>query len=160
MSRTALYSFLGWSDAALEINFDPIEFSNSSSSLQLKLLEILPDNLPTPGDREIGVYVASLGFTGTSNIWLDQLSIQQFLLDLANLEKLRDGTAQIRSISPNEFSLRVGFYDGFKHISFDGYLSERFNGLENRVAFSIRPDTSMLKQYVDELYRLLSRSDS
>ena len=59
-------------------------------------------------------------------------------------------------MSPNEFLLHIGFYDSLGHIYFEGYIAKYFRGNTNKIAFNIRPDTSMLRQYVAQLNHLLT----
>ena len=51
----------------------------NSDFIQLELLEVIPDNLPTPGDRNIRIKINSQDFVGTQTVWLEYDLIQKFV---------------------------------------------------------------------------------
>ena len=131
---------------------------NNCDFIQLKLVEVLPDYLPTLGDRKFSIKVNSRDFLAEiETVWFDYDAIQKFVANINRMEKLRNGEAQITSMSPNKFCLRIGFYDGWGHVFFEGHVGEQYyDGIESKIGFSIRPDTSMFDQYVSQLNLLLT----
>lgn len=128
----------------------------NSDFIELELLEVLPDRLPTFGDRNISIEVKSRGFWGRQTVWLDYYEIQKFISEINVLEEQRKGEANITSMSFNQFLLHIGFYDELGHVYFKGYIAKRFEGNMSKIAFYIRPDTSLLNKYVYELNCLLT----
>ena len=51
----------------------------NSDFIQLELLEVIPDNLPTRGDRNIRIKINSQDFVGTQTVWLEYDLIQKFV---------------------------------------------------------------------------------
>jgi hypothetical protein len=75
-------------------------------------LEIVPDNLvpaedgPTDGVAAY-VRVADHGFSGVVSVHLEHGDVKTFIRELRELERLRQGTAQLRAMSFDEFNMRI-----------------------------------------------------
>jgi len=80
---------------------------NDERSLEIDLahLENAP-SLPSHGDAVLSIRVSSRGFSGESEVWVPGQALSSFCTALVQLERSLKGEAAIRSISPDELSLR------------------------------------------------------
>ena len=125
---------------------------SDSCFLELRLLEIIPDLLPTPGDARFAVKAKTYEFSGANTIWIARRVIDAFLENLIVLERYRKGQAELKSMSPEEFSLRVFFFDKAGPVAIQGCLRKYNVG---RVEFMLTPDTSQLNQLFADFRILL-----
>lgn len=64
------------------------------------------------------VRAAAHGFAGLHDqVWVDGAAAERFRQELAALERVRDGTAELRSMSPDEFVLAVTVLDHAGHVA-------------------------------------------
>ncbi len=82
----------------------------------------VPDGLPTPGDVELRITVCSHGFTGQGSAWIEARCLAAFVDQLRVLEERRQGSAEIESISPGAFRLRIDSLDRRRHLVVSGRL--------------------------------------
>lgn len=94
------------------------------------------------------------GFSGKhSRIWIEENQFKDFLTDLEQLEKNRNGSASIQSISPDEFHLMLYSLDSLGHIGLTlslkkaTYISSRTVYQKTEISFEI--DASCFIQIVE-----------
>ncbi|MGL5078828.1 MAG: hypothetical protein ACRDBG_23775, partial [Waterburya sp.] len=75
--------------------------------LEMIATERVPDHLPTPGDTHFEIRVRSSGFAGQGWMWVEFQSLKRFIEQLRELENQRQGKAEISSMSPGQFWLRI-----------------------------------------------------
>ncbi len=82
----------------------------------------MPQNF---GDIRVSVKVCMSGFFGEyDQVWIEAHGKNRFISALVNLEKTRNGSANIESMSPNEFILNISSIDSLGHMQADILLSK------------------------------------
>jgi hypothetical protein len=92
--------------------------------LEMLVAERIPDNLPTAGDIQVKISMQSFGFSAQGLTWIDRLNLQDFVAQLRQLENKRHGSAELSSISPHEFWLKICSTDSLGHVAIFGRLSQ------------------------------------
>ena len=77
------------------------------SSIQLDVVEWLPDDSPRAGDVRLFVDITSEGFSGRADVWVTGDALDEFVSQLRDLEGQRQGTATLASMSPGALSLEL-----------------------------------------------------
>jgi hypothetical protein len=95
-------------------------------SIEVVAVERVSDHLPTPGDTRLEVAVQSCGFGGRGSAWVEASRMRSFVRHLRELEARRQGKAELVSMSPGEFVLRVGAANRRGHMAVTGRLSRHF----------------------------------
>ena len=73
-----------------------------------------------------------MGFTGEyEDVWIEDATLGTFVEQLVKLANQRSGTAELRSVSPDEFSLRVKSSDKTGHFVAEGELRRTYRGIES-----------------------------
>jgi hypothetical protein len=103
--------------------------------LEVVATDRVPDHLPTPGDTRLSVAIESQGFAGRGSTWVEASRLAAFVAELRELEASRRGAAEVESISPGEFRLRVWATDRAGHVALAGRLSHGGQALEFGFAF-------------------------
>lgn len=116
--------------------------------LEMIATERIPDNLPTPGDTRFEIRVQSFGFAGQGWIWVDALSLRRFINQLRELENKRQGKAELSSMSPDQFWLRIFSTDSLGHMALIGRLSRLEYGLKCQHLLEFGFDPSILPSIV------------
>jgi hypothetical protein len=98
-------------------------------------VESEPAHSPTPGDVSLAVEIVSGGFSGRGAAWVDAQSLNVFIGRLRALDELRNGIAQLDSMSPGEFSLRLYSSDLAGHMAICGRLCRGKHALEFAFGF-------------------------
>jgi hypothetical protein len=131
-----------------------IKFSDKSNFIEISLIDMEQDkSLPSYGDAYISISVESNGFSGKNNLWVESGAISSFCIDLSDLERNRKGEANLTSMSPNELTLKVYFFNSRGHIGVSGKTS--YNALsenasfKHSVEFGFEFDPSQLLDAVD-----------
>jgi hypothetical protein len=118
--------------------------------LEILVAERIPDNLPTAGDIQVKISVQSFGFSAQGLTWIDCLSLQNFVEQLRQLENKRHGSAELSSISPHEFWMKICSTDSLGHVAIFGRLSQSEQGLRynHLLEFGFSFDPSLLPSLV------------
>jgi hypothetical protein len=70
------------------------------------------------GSVRLSVKGSCTGFSGEyTKVWLQPEAIERFEAHLSELERTRQGKAELESISPNEFKLEIFSVDSVGHIA-------------------------------------------
>jgi hypothetical protein len=83
-----------------------------------------PDYSTEPGNTKFEIRVQSFGFTGQGRTWIDALTLKSFTEQLQKLENQRQGEAEVSSMSPDEFWLKIYSTDSLGHMALFGQLSQ------------------------------------
>lgn len=121
--------------------------SEGASRLEMIASERVPDHLPTPGDTRFSIAVSAEAYSGTGSAWIDAEQLAAFVAALRSLESTRIGSAEVESMSPGEFRLRISATDGYGHMEVSGHVSRSGQSLDFRFAFC----PSALPRIVSEL---------
>ncbi|XGV95719.1 MAG: hypothetical protein ACAF41_23625 [Leptolyngbya sp. BL-A-14] len=114
--------------------------------LEMIATERTPDHLPTPGDTRFEIRVESFGFAGQGWMWVDRESLKSFVAQLRELENQRQGEAELSSMSPGQFWLRIFSTDSLGHVALVGQLSR----VEHELKFGFSFDPSALPSIVKD----------
>ena len=96
--------------------------------LLIKLLEVMPTNLPRAGDVHIEAAVTAHGFGGSSTFWIARPALTVFEVALRDLEERRQGVASLEATSPGEFIMRLESVDRSGHMMVGGELARFTTG--------------------------------
>ena len=98
---------------------------DSENYIEIEFVDRVPEGLPTPGDTELSVKVCSDGFCGQTLVWTSADCLANFLNELTELEKRRQGVAALKGlIGEAEFLLRVRSVDRRGHMVIEGRLTK------------------------------------
>lgn len=128
--------------------------NDGNDRLEIIAIECVPETLPTPGDTRFSVDVTSGGFTGSGWAWIDAECLRAFVADLRALEISRNGAAEVESMSPGQFRLRIWATDRAGHVALAGSLSRAKQSLE--FSFSFCP--TLLPGLVSEFAAIVKAS--
>ncbi len=133
-------------------------------SLELKVLEIIPPDLPGAGDLRLEAKARAGDFSGrNATIWVGRPEIGAFLENLGNLVEEGTGSAQLDSMSPAELLLRIEAHGPAGRCQATGYVGRQkpcvHGWCESRVEFAVELDPAQLEATLDRLRRLLSDSE-
>jgi hypothetical protein len=78
--------------------------------------------------------VQSRGFFGEGWAWVEAVSLRAFIDKLRELETHRQGSAELESMSPGQFRLRIWATDTAGHIAVAGRLKNDDQALEFQFA--------------------------
>ena len=106
-----------------------------SNFIELVPTDWVPNGLPTAGDIQISVTVQSQGFAGHGSAWIEAPKLRAFVSQLRQLETSRRGTAEVESMSPGQFRLRLFSTDSLGHMALVGRLSRGEHALEFQFEF-------------------------
>jgi hypothetical protein len=104
-------------------------------SIEVIATDRVPVHLPSAGDTRLAVTVQSRGFTGAVAAWVEAPVLRAFVRQLRELEARRQGSAELASMSPGEFLLRVFACDRVGHMAVTGRLARAGQALEFEFAF-------------------------
>jgi hypothetical protein len=113
-----------------------IEIRQGNDRIELIATDRVADHLPTSGDVELTVMVQSQGFVGDGCHWVEAPHLRRFVEQLRELDSRRNGSAEIESISPGEFQLRILAKDLAGHVAAAGRVSRSNQALEFSFEFS------------------------
>jgi len=133
---------------------------DGDNRVQIVFKEGIPRDLPGAGDAQLHVTVASSGFCGEADVWIEEPELQRFLQSAAEFERGRQGTIEIESMSPDLFRLRIFSVDRKGHLAVSGRLGTMRRGNEggfhtSAIEFEFDFDPSQLVPFVHELRRIL-----
>ncbi|MBE9182755.1 hypothetical protein IQ268_29915 [Oculatella sp. LEGE 06141] len=118
--------------------------------LEMIATERIPDHFPTPGDTRFEISVQSFGFAGQAWMWVDLQSLRSFVNQLQELEKQRQGEAELSSMSPGQFWLRIFSTDSLGHMALVGHLSGHLSRFKHELKFGFSFDPSALPSIVKD----------
>ena len=131
-----------------------IRFSDKTDFLELDLDMQEEDDLPSKGDAYLTIRVASNGYTGENDLWVDHRSFFSFCSALSDLECSRTGEAVLESMSPGELHLRFHSVDSCGHIAVEGLtgydVQREHSRFQHSVQFGFEFDPSQLLEAVKE----------
>jgi hypothetical protein len=91
--------------------------------VEVRLVERTPPSLPGAGDLRLHVGVAFSSFQGEyDEVWVEAAAFQTYLSELQALEERREGSATLKSMSPDELLLRIHSTDRAGHMGVRGQL--------------------------------------
>jgi hypothetical protein len=95
-----------------------MRISNEEKSrfIELSVLESVKENYPS---YRVAISLETENIKSCFNnyIWISEVDIDNFILELESLDKIRKGQAELQSMSPGEFSLFLRAVDTFGHLS-------------------------------------------
>lgn len=75
--------------------------------LELFATEVVPQELPAAGDVRLEVRASADSFCGATSCWVQADEMASFTSALSQFSASLQGTAELRSISPDEFTLSL-----------------------------------------------------
>ncbi len=79
----------------------------SPNFVELLITELVPSGLPSEGDVRIQVKAQIHDFVGSGSCWVEEPNFRSFSVNIDQLFSSFQGSAQLESISPGEFSLSL-----------------------------------------------------
>jgi hypothetical protein len=101
-----------------------MEIRERHNCVTIEPLDRVPANLPSAGDVELSVEVASEQFGGHGFAWVSAPALAAFLVQLRELEARRQGEATVEGLSPWEFRLRIWSVDRRGHMAVGGMVTK------------------------------------
>src|SRR5262249_53666446 len=102
-----------------------MEIRERHNCVIIEPVDRVPADLPSAGDVELSVEVASEHFSGQGFAWIASPALAAFLAQLRELETKRQGEATIEGLSPEEFRLRIWSVDRRGHMAVGGLVTKR-----------------------------------
>ena len=100
-----------------------ISIGDNVNRLELVFLGIVTSRSPDAGDLQIAAAARCGDFSGrTESAWVQAEVWVRFLESLRRLERERQGVADVASMSPTEFALRLGVVDRAGHLAAEGHV--------------------------------------
>jgi hypothetical protein len=132
---------------------------DGQNHLEITVANRVPAIYSRPDEIELSVEVSSNGYSGHGSVWIEAPALTNFLDALDDLERRRQGVAELRGMSPEEFHLRFWNINRRGHIAVSGRLTKSvfletpvpiFQSLE----FVFRFDPTIFQKAVAELRAL------
>ncbi len=101
-----------------------MEIRQGHNCVTIEPVDRVPADLPSAGDVELSVEVASEQFSGHGFAWVAASALSVFLAQLLELETRRQGEATIHGLSPEEFRLRLWSVDRRGHMAVGGWVTK------------------------------------
>ncbi len=135
-------------------------FREGEDFVEIIYRDAVPRDLPGPADVLAHVSVASSGFKGEGDVWIEEPQLQAFLQSAEGFEIRRQGSVEIGSMSPGLFQFRVFSVDRKGHLAISGRLGSVRYGPErglytNAVEFAFEFDPGQLPSFVKELRSMM-----
>ena len=126
-----------------------MEIREGQNCVTIEPVDRVPADLPSAGDVEFLVEVASEQFSGHGFAWVAAPALTVFLAQLRELEETRQGEATIEGMSPEEFRLRIRSVDRRGHMAVGGLVTKRVHKGEgspyrHAVEFGFEVDPTLL----------------
>jgi len=132
-----------------------VRIGTSTEMVEIDCTEFEGAESPARGDLLLVVSVQCAGFTGKIDTWVDHASWSDFLRQLGDLERHRQGRATVESISPGELRLSLRVTDLAGHMAIDGFVGVRESSQEIRLEFSpIQFDPTALPEILRQVSAL------
>ena len=106
-----------------------------ANRLEIVATERVPDHLPTPGDTRFTIAVSAEAYSAAGSAWIDAEALTAFVKELQSVNATRTGFAEVESMSPSKFKLRISVIDQAGHTEASGRLSGAGQSLQFRFAF-------------------------
>ena len=104
-----------------------MEIREGQNCVTIEPVDRVPADLPSAGDVELSVEVASEQFSGHGFAWIAAPAMAAFLNQLRDLEARRQGEATIEGLSQGEFRLRLWSVDRRGHMAVGGLVTKRIH---------------------------------
>lgn len=112
-----------------------MEIREGSDRIEISVAERVPGHLPGAGDVLLKVAVRSREFGGAGSAWVDARTLRSFVGQLRDLGARRQGAAELESMSPREFLLRVFSTDRRGHMAVAGRVAHDGQAVEFEFSF-------------------------
>lgn len=130
---------------------------DAQSSIEINRVESTPPGVQGEGEARFEVKVKAGGFEGRNEkVWTAREEIERFPQSLRQLADSRRGSAELRSMSPDDFIFVVRLVDTSGHIVIEGqvarhyYVATKTVSRTNSIQFSIDFDPSRLPNLLAE----------
>ncbi len=134
---------------------------DDEGELEITVHEVEPPTSMRSGDFWATVRISTLGFGGTNDhVWIAADEFQRFVEGVRVLERERHGQAELGSMSPEDFALRIKVRDRAGHVTASGWVGRASYGrtrepVRVRVGFSFDIDPTRLPDIVVEFESLV-----
>src|SRR6516165_6093241 len=102
-----------------------MEIREGHNCITIESVDRVPIDLPSAGDVELSVKVASQHFCGHGFAWVAAPTLAAFLAQLRELEASRQGEAALDGLLSEEFRFRVWSVDRRGHMAVGGLVTKR-----------------------------------
>lgn len=128
-----------------------MQICEGNNCITIEPVDRVAAHLPCAGDVEISVAVVSEQFSGQSTAWIAAPAMADFLVQLRELEKRRQGEATIEGLSPEEFRLRLWSTNRRGHMAVAGLVAKQiYDGpFRHAVEFGFVLDPTSLPGILD-----------
>jgi hypothetical protein len=136
----------------------------SRNWLQLSIAEQCPPDHPSPGDVRFAISLRfgngrDQTFYARTHAWIHSSELRAFSRDLELLDRTRQGTATLNSMSPGELVLTIAFADSAGHPVVRGQTGRHILNVKQEylwccLPFEIAFDPSLLPPLAEEFQRL------
>ncbi|WP_028111691.1 WapI family immunity protein [Ferrimonas kyonanensis] len=100
-----------------------MKIGTKEEHIEIEELERNPEGSPCAGDVNVSVALALQAFSGSyDGVWLELPEMERFIAELKTLDKKRNGSAKISSMSPDEFSFEIRSSDSLGHMEIEVQL--------------------------------------
>ena len=89
----------------LPVSSNVMRLQSPPNSIELQITEVAPPTLPSAGDVRLEVKASIGAFAGVGSCWIEAQELKSFSVAAHQLYSSLQGTAQLKSMSPGEFSL-------------------------------------------------------
>ena len=126
-----------------------ITLKNRDNYLQLQMTKETDMTLPRQ-DIRVQAEVVSYGFSGGVSTWIDGVDFEGFLLELDRLDRELTGEVNLKSLSPDDFHLRIHSLTRHGHLAASGHLGGLIYPphLRHRLQFSFEVDPQQLRDFL------------
>ncbi len=125
---------------------------DNDEHLVIELSELGPAGTPEEGDLRLDISVLVGRHAAGGHYWVSEDAWAQFLTQVRDLERSRQGQAELSGMSPQSCSLRFAVIDATGHTAVSGFLGSRTpDGALQRLEFGFRFDPGLLPALVGEL---------
>ena len=137
-----------------------MEIREGQNCVTIEPVDRVPADLPSAGDVELSVEVASEQFSGHGFAWIAAPAMAAFLNQLRDLEAKRQGEATIEGLSPGEFRLRLWPVDRRGHMAVGGLVTKRIHKGEgspyrHAVEFGFEFDPTLLPKVLADFQAIV-----
>ena len=131
----------------------PMRFQDKEDYLELHLVTVEQEDLPSNADAYMTVNVYSSGFEGHNDLWVSGDALCAFCKALITLEKMRQGEAMLEAVSPGELDIKVCSVSSGGHMAVIGstaYEVQREHGvLPHSIRFGFEFEPAQLVEAIN-----------
>jgi hypothetical protein len=137
---------------------------DNDNFIEINFREAMPHDLPGADDVLLHVALASSGFSGETDVWIEASELETFLQRAEDFEIRRQGEIEFGSMTPGLFRFQIFSIDRKGHLAVSGRLSTTRRGSEgglhsSAAEFAFDFDPGQLASFVRDLRKML-RSDN